>query len=90
MIESADLRAGFVLIHIGTAPAPEPGTRLLVYAGATPHAELVVSDHQKRPYLIADIVRGQPEIGDRVAVDATGSAPSAEKTAPESRAPERN
>ena len=59
----------FVLIDIGTAPAPEAGTKLLAYTDANPSAELVVSAFQKRPFLIADIVSGEPKVGDAVAAD---------------------
>ncbi len=58
----------FVLINIGTAPAPPPGTRLQSYsaqAGATA-AELNVSNYQRRPFLIADIISGNPKVGDSV------------------------
>jgi hypothetical protein len=59
----------FVLIDIGTAPAPEAGTRLLAYTDANPSAELAVSSFQKRPFLIADIVSGEPKVGDAVVAD---------------------
>lgn len=61
----------FVLIDIGTAPAPEAGTKLLAYTDSNPSAELVVSTFQKRPFLIADIVSGEPKVGDAVAADVT-------------------
>jgi hypothetical protein len=56
----------FVLIDAGTSPAPEPGSRLRAYASEEPSAELAVSAHQQRPYLIADIVSGSPKVGDMV------------------------
>ncbi len=56
----------FVLIDAGTAPVPEPGTRLRAYAGGEPSAELSVSIHQQRPFLIADIVSGSPHVSDMV------------------------
>ena len=59
----------FVLIDIGTAPAPEAGTKLLAYTDSNPSAELAVSAFQKRPFLIADIVSGEPKVGDAVAAD---------------------
>ena len=64
----------FVLIDIGTAPAPEAGTKLLAYTDSNPSAELVVSAFQKRPFLIADIVSGEPKVGDAVAADVTPKA----------------
>ncbi len=56
----------FVLIDAGTAPVPEPGTRLRAYAGEEPSGELSVSIHQQRPFLIADIVSGKPRVSDMV------------------------
>jgi len=56
----------FVLIDAGTSPVPEPGTRLRAYAGGEPSAELSVSIHQQRPFLIADIVSGTPHVSDMV------------------------
>jgi hypothetical protein len=56
----------FVLIDAGTAPVPEPGTRLRAYSGEQPSAELSVSIHQQRPFLIADIISGSPRVSDMV------------------------
>lgn len=56
----------FVLIDAGTSPVPEPGSRLRAYASEEPSADLAVSVHQQRPYLIADIVSGSPKVGDMV------------------------
>ena len=56
----------FVLIDSGTAPVPEPGTRLRAYANGELSAELSVSVHQQRPFLIADIVSGTPRVSDMV------------------------
>ncbi|MEI6872136.1 MAG: hypothetical protein WCL08_07630, partial [Verrucomicrobiota bacterium] len=58
----------FVLIDIGTAPAPAQGTRLQAYSprGGAPAAELSVSNYQRRPFLIADIISGDPKVGDSV------------------------
>ena len=76
----------FVLIDIGTAPAPAAGTILLAYTEANPSAELAVSSFQKRPYLIADIVSGEPKVGDAVAVKPRPPATSTPATSiPKSR-----
>jgi len=58
----------FVLIDIGTAPAPAQGTRLQAYSprGGAAAAELSVSNYQRRPFLIADIISGDPKVGDSV------------------------
>lgn len=72
----------FVLIDIGTAPAPAAGTILLAYTEANPSAELAVSSFQKRPYLIADIVSGVPRAGDTVAMKPRPPAVSTPKSRP--------
>jgi hypothetical protein len=56
----------FVLIDAGTAPVPEPGTRLRAYSNGQLSAELSVGSHQQRPFLIADIVSGVPLVSDMV------------------------
>ena len=73
-----DARAGFVLVDIGTAPAPVAGTELRAYSqeieagmasGMDAKAsvvELTVSSFQRRPFLIADIRSGYPKAGDDV------------------------
>jgi hypothetical protein len=77
----------FVLIDTGTAPAPEPGTRLRAYAGQELSGELSVSIHQQRPFLIADIVSGSPRVSDMV-VPVQYSSEEAPETA-ENRPPPR-
>jgi hypothetical protein len=56
----------FALVDIGTSPAPEAGTRLKAYNGSELSAELSVSAHQQRPFLIADILSGSPRVSDMV------------------------
>ena len=65
----------FVLIDAGTSPSPEPGSRLRAYAGGEPSAELAVSVHQQRPYLIADILSGDPHVSDMVVPFRGGPSP---------------
>lgn len=77
LIEQVPPGASFVLIDIGTAPAPPAGTRLQAFSGTEPNAYLIVSTHQKRPFLIADIVSGTPQNGDSVSLilECTNSTP---------------
>jgi hypothetical protein len=81
IIESVDIPNRFVLLNLGTAPVPPARSQLLVFSGADqhPHAELVLSEHQKRPYVIANIVSGKPQSGDSVALrySPAGPAPGA-------------
>jgi len=79
----------FVLINIGTAPAPPPGSRLQSYsaqAGATA-AELSVSNYQRRPFLIADIISGNPKVGDSVVQVSRSGAIVAPGAVPRSTTP---
>jgi hypothetical protein len=68
----------FVLIDLGTSPAPPSGARLQAFTDETPSAELAVSSYQQRPFLIADIVSGAPRVGDMVVLlpKTTSPAPS--------------
>jgi len=78
----------FVLINIGTAPAPPPGSRLQSYsqrAGSTA-AELSVSNYQRRPFLIADIISGDPKVGDSVVQVSRSGAVVAPSTSPRNTA----
>lgn len=56
----------FVLLDVGSLYAPEPGSALKCYSGDTETGELVVSPEKKRPFIAADIVKGEPKVGDRV------------------------
>jgi hypothetical protein len=67
----------FVLIDTGTSPVPAPGTRLRAYSEEECSAELSVSVHQQRPFLIADILSGKPRTSDMV-VPVKGDSKSGE------------
>jgi hypothetical protein len=67
----------FVLIDTGTSPLPDLGTRLRAYSEEECSAELSVSVHQQRPFLIADILSGKPRISDMV-VPVKGDSKSGE------------
>lgn len=57
----------FVLIDLQSnlyVPAPGTALRTTNAAGATAH--LKASDEQKRPFIAADIVEGEPAVGDQV------------------------
>ncbi len=70
-------RMGFVLVDIGTAPAPAAGTPLQSYLQSEPTANMSVSVYQRRPYLIADVVGGAPRVGDSVTLMASRGGASA-------------
>ncbi len=80
----------FVLIDAGTAPAARSGAMWRAYAGDAISAELRATDVKRRPWVIADIVSGEPRTGDTVmqpAGEATGTAPRAEPVFPEPAPP---
>ena len=58
----------FVLVDIGSASTPEAGSPLQSYTDSALSAGLVVSNYQKRPFLIADVVSGMPKVGDSIAL----------------------
>jgi len=59
--------ARFVLIDVGHAPLlPRAGTALKSMAGETETGVVAVGDVRRRPFAIADIVRGEPRKGDRL------------------------
>jgi len=59
--------ARFVLIDVGNAPVvPRSGTALKSMAGETETGVVTVGDVRRRPFAVADIVRGEPQKGDRL------------------------
>lgn len=73
-IASTNEEAGFVLVDIGTAPAPEAGAQLEAFGENGRTSDLSVSTFQRRPFLIADIRQGRPRVGDSVVLAAPASA----------------
>lgn len=65
----------FVLVDIGSAPTPESGAPLQSYTDSVISAGLVVSNYQKRPFLIADVVSGMPKVGDSIALGGRRQEP---------------
>jgi hypothetical protein len=58
--------AHFVLIDTGVAPSPAPGETMKSRLSGVETAELKVSEVRKRPFVVADIVKGEPRAGDEV------------------------
>ena len=57
----------FVLIDLESSLyIPAPGVALQTLQGATQTARLKVSPERKRPFIAADILDGEPKVGDRV------------------------
>ena len=56
----------FVLIDVGTFYSPADGTALKSFAGKEESAVLTVSPEHQRPFITADIVKGEPHRGDLV------------------------
>lgn len=72
---------GFVLIDAATASLARSGASWRAYSGDAISAELRSTDVKRRPWVIADIVSGEPQTGDTVmqpAGEAEGTAPRAE------------
>jgi len=56
----------FVLIDSTNSPGPPPDVTLQAHAPDGPVAELKSSAIRRRPFSIADIVKGTPKVGDQV------------------------
>jgi hypothetical protein len=56
----------FVLIDTETAPAPVAGTALKTFTGNVESGVVTVGAVSRRPFVVADIVRGAPQKGDIV------------------------
>ncbi len=57
---------GFVLINNEAGFNPPLGTVVKARSGAVESAELRLTEIRRRPFLIADIVKGRPQKGDEV------------------------
>ena len=61
-----DVTNRFVLIDVGVNIAPEPGHALKAFADEAESAVLAVSAERRPPFIVADIVKGDPRRGDSV------------------------
>jgi hypothetical protein len=68
--------SGFALIDNGLLPTPPAGLALTSFTQQAQSAELVASDVQKRPFIIADIKSGTPLKGDKVFTSKSAPSPS--------------
>lgn len=50
----------FVLIDTGSAPSPPVGMALKTFTGTVESGVVVVGNVQRRPFVVADIVKGTP------------------------------
>jgi hypothetical protein len=58
--------ARFVLIDLATGNPPESGTALKVMRGHEEVGVVTVGDVRRRPFVVADVVKGEPQKGDVV------------------------
>ena len=56
----------FVLIDSGASPGPLPGAVLHCRTADAESGELKAGDVRRRPFAIADVVKGTPHVGDQV------------------------
>jgi excinuclease UvrABC ATPase subunit len=59
-----DLR--FVLVDVGSLYTPAAGTALKTFSNDTETGIIAVTSERKRPFIVADIVKGDPKVGDEV------------------------
>lgn len=56
----------FVLVDVGSLYTPAAGTALKSFSGGTETGILAVNPERSRPFIAADIVKGEPKVGDDV------------------------
>ena len=56
----------FVLVDVGSLYVPQAGTALKSFSGNTETGILAVDPEKQRPFIVADIVKGDPKVGDEV------------------------
>ena len=56
----------FVLVDVGSLYAPAAGTALKSFSGGAETGILAVDPEKQRPFIVADIIRGTPRVGDQV------------------------
>lgn len=56
----------FVLIDVGTLYTPAAGTALKSFSGGKETGVLAVDAEKQRPFIVADIIKGDPKVGDQV------------------------
>ncbi len=56
----------FALIDSGMSPSPLPGAMLKTRAASGDTGELKAGEIRRRPFAIADVVKGAPHVGDQV------------------------
>jgi len=56
----------FVLVDVGSLYSPAPGTALKSFSAGAETGILAVDPEKERPFIVADIVKGEPKVGDTV------------------------
>jgi len=56
----------FVLVDVGSLYVPAAGTALKSFSGGAETGILAVDPEKQRPFIVADIIRGTPKVGDQV------------------------
>jgi len=65
-IKLVDEEGHFVLIDSGMNPGPLPGAVLKSRAASGESGELKAGTIRRRPFAIADVIKGTPQVGDQV------------------------
>ncbi len=56
----------FVLVDVGSQYTPPAGMALKSFSGGAETSVLAVSPEKQRPFIAADIIKGEPKVGDAV------------------------
>jgi hypothetical protein len=57
---------GFVLVDVGSLYTPQAGQALKSFRDGIETGVLAVSPEKQRPFIVGDIIKGTPEVGDDV------------------------
>lgn len=65
-ITLVDEERRFALIDSGMNPSPQPGAVLKSHTAGAESGELKAGSIRKRPFAVADVLKGAPQAGDQV------------------------
>jgi hypothetical protein len=53
-------------VDVGSLYVPQSGTALKSFSGDAETGILAVDPEKQRPFIVADIIKGEPKVGDEV------------------------
>jgi hypothetical protein len=65
-VASVNEELHFVLVDVGSLYTPPAGTALKCFSSGAETGIIAVSPERERPFIVGDIVKGEPKVGDEV------------------------